>query len=380
MMKWSIKLGRWLGIDVYAHFTFLLLLAFIGLVHGLKSASLAGALGGVLFFASLFLCVLLHEFGHALAARRYGIATQDITLLPIGGLARLDRMPDRPAQELWVAIAGPLVNVAIAALLALWLVVRGQLATADPLSGTEGGLVEKLLTANVFLVVFNLLPAFPMDGGRVLRALLAMRMPHARATSVAAGVGQAMAVLFGFLGLFGNPMLLFIALFVWIGATEESAAAQMKSSLHGYRVRDAMLSDFRTLNEGQTTGDAVKLLLAGSQHDFPVLRDGHPVGLLLRSDMLAALRDQGEFAPIDALVRRDIGSASPDELLEAAFLRVKPDTGGTLPIIENGQLVGLLTAENIGEFIIVRGALDARPGSVPPPLPGQKGQGERRSA
>ncbi|MCU0787797.1 MAG: site-2 protease family protein, partial [Verrucomicrobia bacterium] len=186
---WSFRLGRLFGVDVYVHFTFILLLGFIGVAHGLAQRSWDAALNGVLFFAGIFLCVLLHEFGHVLAARRYGIKTRDVTLLPIGGVARLERMPDKPAQELAVALAGPAVNVVIAAGLALGLGLGGGWQPLAALSTTGGNLFERLLFANLFLVAFNLLPAFPMDGGRVLRSLLAMRMSAVRATHIAATVG-----------------------------------------------------------------------------------------------------------------------------------------------------------------------------------------------
>src|SRR5512137_1095704 len=283
-MGWSLHLGRWLGIDIYLHFTFLLLLGFIGLSHGLVGRSLDAALGGVLFFTGLFLCVLLHEYGHALAARHYGISTRDITLLPIGGVARLERMPDKPAQEFVVALAGPLVNIVIAAGLCAGLWLKGHWPPLAALSATSGSLVERLVVVNGFLVLFNLLPAFPMDGGRVLRALLALRMDYARATRIAASIGQGMAFLFGAAGLFGNPMLILIAFFVWIGAAHEAAAVQMKSTLGGCLVREAMLTDFRTLSPRETLGQAVRLLLAGSQQDFPVVDNGQVVGMLSRAN------------------------------------------------------------------------------------------------
>lgn len=358
------------GIDVYIHVTFLLLLVFIGLVYCMSAGTVSAALAGVLFFVLLFLCVLLHEFGHALTARRYGIPTRDITLLPIGGVARLERMPDKPAQEFWVALAGPAVNVVIALLLAIWMRATGHLAADNPLAPQAGDLAGKLLTANLFLVLFNLLPAFPMDGGRVLRALLAMRMPYARATGIAAGIGQAMALLFGLVGLFGQPMLLFIALFVWIGAAEEAAAAEMKSSLHGFRVRDAMQTEFHVLSPRDNLGEAVRLLLSGSQHDFPVVENGRPVGLLLRSDLVTGLQERGEVALVDDVMLRDLDSAEPEEPLEKAFQRVKPERGAAIPVLEQGQLVGLLTAENVGEFVMVRSAVSMRPRrGLPPPLP-----------
>ena len=188
--KWSFKLGRILGIDVYLHATFLLLLGLIASAHAVAGGSLVAGLSSVSFLGAIFLCVLLHEFGHALMARRYGIKTRDITLLPIGGVAHLERMPNKPAQELWVALAGPAVNVVIAGALAAWLSVTNSWSALTSLSSTSGPFAERLLAVNAMLVLFNLLPAFPMDGGRVLRALLAMRLDYARATRIATITGQ----------------------------------------------------------------------------------------------------------------------------------------------------------------------------------------------
>jgi len=365
-MKWSLKLGRFLGIDVYIHFTFLLLLGFIGLSQAMAGGGMAAAVNSMIFFLSLFGCVLLHEYGHALMARRYGIPTKDIMLLPIGGVARLERMPDRPIQELWVALAGPAVNVVIAAALGAWLTLTNSWEPISALSATKGGLAERLLGINVFLVLFNLLPAFPMDGGRVLRSLLAMRMQYARATRIAARIGQGMAVLFGFAGLFGNPMLLLIALFVWIGAGQEAAAVEMKSSFAGARVREAMLTDFRGLSPQDTVGDAARLMLAGSQQDFPVLEKGEVVGVLTHTRLLEALRDRGANAPVGEIMENEFQMASADEELDAALGRIEPGRATLLPVILNRQLVGLLTAENVGEFYMIRRALAGGSGSRPP--------------
>ncbi len=232
-MKWSWKIGIFAGIAVYMHATFILLLGWIALSHWMQYKSLLPTLTGVAFIVALFLCVVLHEYGHALTARRFGIATRDITLLPIGGVARLERMPDKPNQELWVALAGPAVNVVLAALLGAYLFLTGHFEPVNQIGLTHGVFLERLLFANLFLVGFNLIPAFPMDGGRVLRALLAKRMEYLRATQIAAGVGQGLAFLFGFVGLFTNPFLVFIALFVWIGAAQEAAMVLRQSERSG---------------------------------------------------------------------------------------------------------------------------------------------------
>lgn len=235
-MKWSWKIGTFAGIAVHMHATFLLLLLWIAVSHWMQSGSLLVTAVGVAFILSLFLCVVLHEYGHALTARRFGIATKDITLLPIGGIARLERMPDKPNQELWVALAGPAVNLVLAAGLALYLVVTDHFEPVGQIGFTHGMFLERLLLANLFLVGFNLIPAFPMDGGRVLRALMAKRTEYVRATRIAAAIGQGLAFMFGLLGLFTNPFLIFIALFVWIGASQEAAMVETKLALESVSI------------------------------------------------------------------------------------------------------------------------------------------------
>lgn len=229
-MRWSLKFGRLAGIDVYVHFTFFLLLAWVAFIHWKQTESMGAALIGVLFILSIFACVVLHELGHALTAKKYGIKTRDIILLPIGGVARLEKMPDKPIQELWVALAGPAVNAGIAAVLAIYLLVANSFTPVNQLTVSTAPFIERILGVNIFLVLFNLIPAFPMDGGRVLRALLAMRLAHTRATRISANLGQGIALLFGIIGLFYNPMLLFIAFFVWFSAAQEARMTRMKSA------------------------------------------------------------------------------------------------------------------------------------------------------
>jgi Zn-dependent protease len=239
-MRWSWKIGRFAGIDVYVHATFFLLILWVVVLHWIEGRNVQAVISGVTFIVALFACVVLHEFGHALTARRYGVPTKDITLLPIGGVSRFERMPDKPWQEFWVAVAGPIVNLAIAALLYAFLFLSSGLRPVKGLSITGGPFLERILVANLLLAFFNLIPAFPMDGGRVLRALLSTRMDHVRATQMAATVGQAIALVFGLVGLFFDPFLVFIALFVWIGAAHESHSVQFKEAFSGIPIRAAM--------------------------------------------------------------------------------------------------------------------------------------------
>jgi Zn-dependent protease/predicted transcriptional regulator len=359
-MKWSTRIGRFAGIDVYVHTTFLILIGWVALIHWQTGRSVAAAVEGVAFVLALFVCVVLHEFGHALTARRFGIKTRDITLLPIGGLARLERMPDDPRQELWVAIAGPAVNVVIALALFAILQVTGTLAPLGTLGVAGGSFLERLMLVNVFLVGFNMLPAFPMDGGRVLRAVLAIRMDYTRATQIAANIGQGMAFLFGLLGLFFNPFLVFIALFVWIGAGQEAAMTQMKAALGGIPLERAMITDFRTLSPNDSLARAVELLLAGAQQDFPVVEHGSVVGILTRADLLTALARQEQQSPVAAVMRRKFLIADASDMIDIAFQRLQEHDCHTIPVVRGGDVIGLLTMDNVGEFLRVQTAIGSR--------------------
>ncbi|MEK7728476.1 MAG: site-2 protease family protein [candidate division KSB1 bacterium] len=356
-MKWSWKIGSYAGIGVYIHTTFLFIIGWVVWTHWSAGQSLAMTINGLLFVFALFGCVLLHEFGHALTAKKYGIKTREITLLPIGGVARLERMPEDPKQELWVALAGPAVNVVIAVALFLWLQITSAFEPLESLTMTGGSFAERLMLVNVSLVLFNLLPAFPMDGGRVLRALLATKKDYARATQIAASIGQGMALVFGFLGLFTNPFLLFIALFVWIGAGQEASAVQTKSALGGIPVKLAMLTDFRALSPHDRLTRAIELILAGSQQDFPVVDDGRVVGVLTRSDLLLALAKQGKDAAVAEVMQRDFQTVETTEMLESAFARLQTCACHTLPVVRQQQLVGLITMENLGEYLMIESAL-----------------------
>jgi Zn-dependent protease/CBS domain-containing protein len=366
-MRWQWKLGTFAGIDVFVHATFLLLIGWIGYSYWLQYGTIAKVVEGILFILVLFLCVVLHEYGHALTARRYGIKTRDITLYPIGGVARLERMPDKPIEELWVALMGPAVNVVIAALLFAYLFLSRGLVPVTDLTVASGSFVARVMAVNITLVLFNLIPAFPMDGGRVLRALLAMRMDYVRATQIAANVGQGLAFLFGLVGLFGNPFLLFIAFFVWIGASQEASMVQMRNSISGIPVTHAMQTKFETLSPSDRLDRVVNLILAGSQQDFPVVQDGQFIGVLTRDDFIKALSHQGQNTPVAEVIQRNIPSVDSHEMVESALMRLQESGAKTLPVMHGGRFVGLVTSENITEFLMIRSALRTA-SKVPQPL------------
>lgn len=365
-MKWSWKLGEFRGIAVYMHPTFLILLAFVAISHWSDGHSVGKTLEGVGFILALFSCVVLHEFGHALMAARFGIKTRDITLLPIGGVARLERMPEEPLQELWVALAGPAVNVVIAAVLFVWIRTTSSFTPLEQLGVTSGSFLERLMAINAIMIVFNMLPAFPMDGGRVLRALLATRLEYSRATQIAASVGQFMALIFAFLGIFGNPFLMFIAFFVWIGAAQEASMVTMKAALGGIPVRHAMMTDFRTLQPGDSLQRTIELILATSQQDFPVVENSRVLGILPSRELMVALQQRGPDTLVQDVMRRDFLSLDANEMLDTAFARMHAaECCMTAPVTQRDALVGLLTAENISEFVLIASALgDRRAGSA----------------
>jgi Zn-dependent protease/CBS domain-containing protein len=354
-MRWSVKIARIAGTEIRLHITFLIFLAWIGFAY-YQAGGREAAVTGLVFLILLFLSVLLHELGHVITARQFGIHTPDITLLPIGGVARLRRMPTKPLQEIAVALAGPAVNVLIAALLILLTPARLSLRELlSPAGGAETTLT-RLATVNLWLVLFNLLPAFPMDGGRVLRALIAMRTPYPQATRIAAGIGQGFAFLFGFLGLFGNPMLIFIALFLYLGASQEAAVAGLRDVSEWLSVSDAMVTEFSVLSSDSTVADAVEALLRTSQHEFPVVDGaGRVLGMLTRDDMIRALQTGGPDTPVQDVMRRDVPQLAQNASLEDAFETMQESDSPALPVVDSRRrLAGILTVENVGELMMIR--------------------------
>jgi Zn-dependent protease/CBS domain-containing protein len=360
-MRWSWFVGRIFGIRIQIHLTFVLFVGWIAVSQGLLTGDAGRALLSVTLMLLVFACVLFHELGHALTARRFGVQTRDITLLPIGGVARLERMPEKPIQEILVAVAGPAVNVVIA--LVLFVAMRGFHLAMDDLSVT-GGLLESLLYINAVIVLFNMIPAFPMDGGRVLRALLAIRMPFLKATRIASYVGQAVAVAFAIVGFMTNhTMLLFIALFVFLAAAEERGMVQNRTAMRGLPARAAMLTEFEVLEAGDTLQQAVDRVIAGNQHDFPVVHEGVPVGILARDELVAGLRGAGPGARVGEVMRPDQGYVDPGEPLEAVVQRMQAKRRSAFPVLSQGKLVGMVTLENVRELLTMQDAMRRHQGA-----------------
>lgn len=354
-MLWSFRIGTIAGTAIRIHVTFLLFLVWIAVAQ-YQLGGAAAARDSVLFIVLLFLCVLLHEFGHILAARRYGVKTPDVTLFPIGGVASLERIPEKPGEELVVAIAGPAVNVVIALLLVAVLGAAFDPAELTRLEDPRANLLARLAGANIWLVAFNLIPAFPMDGGRVLRAILAMRLGFSRATQTAATIGQGFAFLLGFIGLLINPLLIFIAIFVYLAASSEAEHVAFREVSRGLPVGEAMITAFETLSPGATLDDAVETMIRTSQKEFPVVDGGGRLrGLLTRDALIRSLRDHGPEAPVLDVMMAEVPTIHHRQPLEDAFRALTTAQAPALGVLDgDGRLIGLLTPENVGEMMLVR--------------------------
>jgi Zn-dependent protease/predicted transcriptional regulator len=358
-MSWSIRVARIKGIDIRVHATFVLIFIWAAYFWGSQfDDRWRGAAFGVVATLLLFVCVVLHELGHSLQARKYGIPTRDITLLPIGGVASLEKMPEDPQQEFRIAIAGPLVNVAIA----VGLVAVGAILSATSLISPSdldnsiqdadwSDLLVYLTEANIFLFLFNILPAFPMDGGRILRSLLARRLDYRRATEIAVRVGQGMALLFGLLGfLLPNFFLILIAVFVWLGAEAEGRQVVLRSVLGQLTVGDAMSRRPVVLKPNDPISRAIEATLSTPQSDFPVVDErGHLIGMLTLEDLIKGLNQQST-ATVGALMRTDIPKILPGNELVEAQEKMAANGARSLPVVDGeDHVVGLLTPADVGE-------------------------------
>jgi len=348
----TVGIIRVFGVPVRLHFTFLLLLVFLVFIGvGEKQSGAATAL----YVLALFASVLLHEIGHTLVARHYGIKTLEIVMFPIGGVSRPERLP-KGREELFISLAGPLVNAVIAAALFTWVWMEGSYVSIHLLKEpTNANLAERIAIGNLLLFLFNLLPAYPMDGGRILRAALAMRKPEDEATQIAATAGRRLAMAIILCGLlWGNHMLVFVGVFVYLGAWQEGTTARGRRLTSGYPVRAAMITDFRTLPHGATIRDAGDLLLATSQHDFPVVHGDQVIGLLGRSALIRAMMSAGPEAYVSQAMNREFLRVPPDTELSEVVPKLSGPGAIALVMDENDHLLGLLTAENLSEFILLR--------------------------
>jgi Zn-dependent protease len=357
-MKVSLYLGKYRGIKVFIHWTFSLLLLWIIISNVRSGVAVVDTGWSLLFIMAIFFCVILHEFGHALTAQKYGIQTRDIILLPIGGLARLEKIPEDPRQELHVALAGPFVNLVIFFLLSIIIYLSGiQIELGENTHVDGETIVLFLASANLFLAIFNLLPAFPMDGGRVLRALLSLKMSRVKATQIAGGIGQFMGIAFVFIGLFYNPILVLIGIFIFLGAQAEVTHTTQNSLLKGYTVQDVLMRKFPIIAYDASLSKAIEKLLNGQSTHFVVVKDDIPVGTLSRDEIMMGLKEGSESTPVDKVANLAPLKLEYYQPLEEAFKLMSSGNKKVALVYEENLFLGIIDQENISEFIMVQLAL-----------------------
>lgn len=349
--RWSWSVGHIAGIPVRIHVTMLLLLAWLAIGYSLQGLGPSATLIGIVLIAMVFVIVLVHELGHALMARRFGVATRDILLLPIGGIASLERIPERPAHELAISVIGPAINIVLAGL--LWGLVA--LAGWDLTPGKGVSLAElfvvQLLWINVVLAAFNLLPAFPLDGGRALRALLSMRMTRERATRIAGGLGKLLAVVLAMVGLASNPWLVLIALVVWVGARQELEITRLRTALAGLPASAAMQRRIDTVELDEPLETAATILVGGGSTAIPVVEHGATVGVLTTSDVASGIAAAGADAPISSAPRHPAVMVPPTEPLDRVLDLLQSSPEAIAVVVDRGALVGILTPEQLASYV-----------------------------
>lgn len=362
MNKWSLYIGRVSGIKIFIHWTFIFLISWILISNFQEGKNMASALYTISFVLSIFVCVTLHELGHALTAKYFKYRTRDITLLPIGGIARMDEIPENPKHELLVALAGPSVNILIALLLYPFVYWFGNIPTFfTVLFNTGDTFLFGLLVVNIALAVFNLIPAFPMDGGRVFRATLSFFTDRVKATTIAARTGQVIATAFFFIGVFYNPILALIGIFIFMMAQTENDYVKSKSLLHDYTVRDVMMRKYYSLDAFDTIDDAVKGLLDVQAADFLVMENGNVIGTLSRDGIIRGLAEKGKESSVLHAMNSKIKFLNPDMSLDKLFTQLKSNGNTLFPVLQNNKLIGVVDANNILELIMVKTVVEKSP-------------------
>jgi len=355
-MKGSIKVGNIKGIGVFIHWTFSLIILFILYKNYRAGHNAEQMMWSVLFILSIFGTVFLHELGHALAALRFGVKTKDITILPIGGMARLERIPEKPFEEFVVAIAGPAVNVGLALITGAFIKFPASEQLVDILQGgvnAENFFIQFFIV-NIWLAVFNLIPAFPMDGGRILRSLLAVKLPRHVATKIAARVGQVLAIGFIFIGINSNPFLIFIGIFIILGAHGEAEMVKTAFMLKDVFARDLVMRDFARIDMRDTVGKALEMLLNSQNKNFLVLDHQKPVGTLSRDELIQALAGGSEKTLIKDVMNTDLAKVQSTDPVEKAYTAMQTTRIPMVIVYEGNQLMGVMDMDNVLEYIMIK--------------------------
>ncbi len=361
-MKWTLNLGKLLGVQIKVHWTFFLLLGWVVYIDYSQGNDINTMMMNIVYVLSIFFCVVLHEMGHIQMARKYGINTKKITLLPIGGVASLEKIPENPRQELWVALAGPFVNIIIAAIIFPFLSDLASYIPEDISSENTSFMIGdhfwfSLFSVNLLLVVFNMIPAFPMDGGRVFRALLAMKMGRLQATNVASTVGQFAAVFFLIIGLFYNPILILIAVFIFFGAKGEHHMVQQTELLRGHKVSEAMITHFEMVDIRKKISGMTDLLISNSDDIFLVMSNKEFKGIVRRKDLLSAIKEDKTDLTLKDLLRTDFDTVKPTDNLSKILPMIRKHGQSTFPVLDGKEPKGIISLDSIQRYMAVQGAL-----------------------
>jgi Zn-dependent protease/predicted transcriptional regulator len=355
-MRWSLSVGKIFGIKFKIHVTFFFLLVFIFFI-GLSQRGLDKAVVAVLFICAIFASGLIHEVGHSLIARRFGKEAKSITLLPIGGVATMEEMPEKPVQEIAMTIVGPFINLAIAGILYLIIGRWSGLNMPNLYPDTAKEFFGGIIGINIILAIFNLVPAFPMDGGRVLRAILALRIDYVRATSIAVFIGQAIAMLFIFYGIFFNLWLAFIGVFLYMGAGSEKQHVMLSSVLNRVTAGEVMSTDFRSLQPDEPLSKALEHIYHGCQDDFPVMDERGIIGVLTRDQILSTIHEKGNNVPVSEVMDRNFESVDPGTPLDEVYKRFQGGNKTATVVMQDGKLEGMLCLNGISRYLMIQSAL-----------------------
>ncbi len=357
--RFSIPLGSPFGIKISIHWTFGFLIAWIVLVSVNQGLEVYQILMQIVFVLTIFVCVVLHELGHSLMAIRLGGKVESITLLPIGGMANMSEMPEKPREEFLVSAAGPLVNVVIALLLMLYMSWIHPVSPDDMEfeAITFQNFPVMLLAANLFIVAFNLIPAFPMDGGRLFRSALAMKMSRLQATSIAKDIGQIFAIIFIIAGIFVNPFLIIIGIFVLLGAKGEHEMIKYQDILNQYTVEDVLKTDYQALDADETIGQAAEKLVHISDRGFVITSEGEFAGLLTKNDIIKGLNERGREIAVKEFMDSDVPSVRSSDSLFEVYKDMRRNQHEIVPVKAGDNFKGVLELENINEFLLIKKAI-----------------------
>lgn len=357
-MRWSLYIGKVFGIKIFIHWTFLILVLWIIQVQIFQGQKASEILVSIAFLFSVFACVVMHELGHALTAQRFNSKTKDIILLPIGGVARMENLPQKPMQELLVAVMGPAVNLVISGILFVILKLSNTFPSSlEGLNLTAANFWFQLFAVNIFLALFNFIPAFPMDGGRVLRALLSLRLSRVRATRIAAYAGQFIAILFVFFGFSYNPMLVFIGFLIFLGAQAEAKTEETISALRDVKVSDVVMRHYSVLQPHEPLSKAVDLLLDSQEHSFIVKENDEVKGTLSRKEIIEGLSKFGRDIPVSRVMHAGVVSLKTGDLVSDVMQKFSGNAEAIMPVFDGQKIIGILDTENITEFVQIQNSL-----------------------